>query len=268
MDNQFKKAEASNKKLWNELAPVHFKSYDVDGFRTGKTALDKIQLQDLGDVNGKTFLHLQCHFGHDTLSWEREGAIVTGIDFSDKSIELAEQLRDELKMKTRFICCNVYDLKEHLNEQFDIVYTSQGVLCWLKDIDAWGKLVFHFLKPGGRFYIMESHPTSHIFDDEQLGMNVKYSYFHRAEPTVWDDEWPDYSDENYITKNPSFEWQWSLGDIVNALINAGLKVEFLNEYDKLFYKGFPEMIKDNDGWWVLPEYRDKIPLTFTLMCKK
>lgn len=263
------KFEETNKNLWNELTDVHIKSYGIDKFKNGKSSIDQIQLNEIGDVRGKSLLHLQCHFGLDTLSWAREGAIVTGVDFSEKSIAYANQLKEELNIKAKFICCNIYDLKSLLDERFDIVYTSQGVLCWLKDLNEWAKLIHHFLRPGGIFYIMEGHPITHIFDDERRGkLEIIYPYFHSKEPTKWDDDYPDYSDETYIPKNPSYEWQWSLSNILNSLIKAGLQIEFIHEFDKLFYKGFPDMKCDKNGWWYFPDYIDKIPLIFTLRAKK
>src|SRR5512140_1232206 len=121
--NEFEK---ENNKMWDELTDVHIKSYGVEKFKSGVTTLDEIQLREVGDVRGKTMLHLQCHFGLDTLSWAREGAIVTGVDFVEKSIDYANKLRDELHLDAEFICSNIYDLDQHLEKQFDIVYTSQG----------------------------------------------------------------------------------------------------------------------------------------------
>jgi SAM-dependent methyltransferase len=261
--------EAANQKMWDELAPVHYKSYGLERLRAGQTLLDEIQLADVGDVKGKTFLHLQCHIGSDTLSWAKEGAIVTGIDFSAKSIELAKRLADELHYNARFINCNIYDIEKHLDEKFDIVYTSQGVLCWLKDIREWARLIARYLNPGGLFYIMESHPVEYIFDDTKHGpLTIVHRYFHDDQPIKWDDGNPDYSDPTFIYGKPSFEWKWPLSDIVNSLISVGLRIEFINEYDKTFSRVFPDMVKDKDGWWILPEYRGKLPLVFTLRATK
>ena len=153
--------------------------------------------------------------------------------------------------------------------QFDIVYTSQGVLCWLKDLKKWAQIIFHFLKPGGIFYLMDIHPVYYMFDDTKKGnLDIIYSYFHQIEPNVWNDDSPDYSDCTYIPQTPSNEWVWSISDILNSLINAGLKIEFFNEYDKSFYKGLPDMEYDEEKWWYLPEYKGKIPLMFTLRARK
>lgn len=269
LDRINKKAEMANQVFWNEIAPVHYKSYGIEKLKQGKSLIDKIQKKEMGDVKDKSLLHLQCHIGTDSLSLVLEGAQVTGIDFSRESIKIANKLKSALGLKARFIELNIYDLPDTLKEKFDIVYTSQGVLNWLKDIKEWAKLIFHYLKPGGIFYIMETHPLLYIFDDDKQGeLKIKESYFPGEKPTLWDDDSPDYSDREYIPKNPTYEWTWPLGEILASLIEAGLKIEFLHEYDKLFYKGLPDMVKDEEGWWFLPKYKGMLPLTFTLRAKK
>ena len=149
-----------NRANWNERTPVHAASafYDVEGFRAGQATLREIELREVGAVSGRSLLHLQCHFGLDTMSWARQGAKATGIDFSDAAIDLARSLNGELGLETRFICSNVYDLPKVLDEQFDIVFTSYGVLTWLPDLDGWAEVIDNHLKPGGVFYIVEHHP--------------------------------------------------------------------------------------------------------------
>lgn len=262
-------AEKTNQEHWDEKAQVHIKSYDLTKLRNGGHLLDEIQVKELGDITDKKLLHLQCHIGSDTLSLARLGANVTGIDISGESIRIADDLSKELKIDARFIQSNVYDLPEKLDEKFDVVYTSQGVLCWLKDLKTWADIIANYLELGGFFYIMESHPLFHVFQDEsEPELKVKNSYFHRSDPTYWKEGDGDYSDENYITKTPSYEWQWSLSDIVNSLVKAGLEIEFLNEFDKIFYWAYSNMVRKDDGWWYLPESEAKIPLTFTLKARK
>lgn len=270
MSNNLDHAEQSNRELWDEIAPVHAKSYaEVRILREGGIALDDIELKEVGDVQGKTLLHLQCHIGTDTLSWARQGAIVTGVDFSPASITQARLLQQELELEARFVHANVYNLEDVLQPSFDIVYTSKGVLCWLKDLEEWARIVAHYLKPSGILYVMESHPICNIFDDTRSGeLSVVHEYFHKPEPTVWDDSSPDYSDGTYVPKNPSHEWQWSISNIINALLDAGLQLEFFHEYDKVFHKHFPDMIKRSDGWYYLPGYERKLPLLFTLRARK
>src|SRR5665213_3830419 len=145
----------TNRALWDELVGVHVRapnSYDLDSFRNGRETLKPIELEEVGDVRGKRLLHLQCHFGMDTISWARRGARVVGADFSPEAIALARQLSEELSVGADFVCSNIYDLPQHLEGEFDIVFTSYGVLCWLPDLTDWGKVVDHFLAPGGFFY--------------------------------------------------------------------------------------------------------------------
>ena len=180
----------ANKLSWNKRTAVHKDSafYDLGSFKKGKTSLNKIELDELGDVKGKSLLHLQCHFGMDTMSWEREGAIVTGVDLSDEAIKLANEIRDELKLNAKFICANIFGLKENKEVLScyssptgggwvgaDIVFTSYGTIGWLPDLDKWAEIVAHFLKPGGTFYIADFHPVLWMMDEnfEQ----VRYDYF-------------------------------------------------------------------------------------------
>ena len=147
----------ANKELWNAKTPIHNKSefYDVAGFKAGDSTLRSVELEELGDVKGKSLLHLQCHFGMDTMSWAREGAKVTGMDLSDVAIARAKELSAELSIPADFVCCNLYDLPQHLEGSFDLVFTSYGTIGWLPDLDKWASVVKHFLKPGGTFYIVE-----------------------------------------------------------------------------------------------------------------
>lgn len=263
------KYEDANRILWNELTDVHVMSYGVDKFKAGQTTLDEIQLREMGDLKGKTLLHLQCHFGLDTLSLAREGAIVTGVDFTENGVETARRLSLETGIPARFICANVLELDKHLDEDFDVVYTSQGALNWISDIGQWARIISRFLKPGGMFYVMETHPIANIFEDTKKGpLEIIHSYFRGDEPKMWDDNAPDYSDPTYHWSKPSYEWQWAISDIVNAIIAAGLEVELLNEYDKIFSKTLPDMERDAEGWWVMPSLRSKLPLMFTLRAKK
>jgi len=269
-ETAFRKEEEQNRARWDESAPVHFQSYDeITMLREGEEILDPLELQEIGCVQGKTLLHLQCHIGTDSLAWARRGAKVTGVDFSPESIACAASLRDELDLDARFVCSNVYDLESVLDEQFDIVYTSRGVLCWLKDLPEWGRLIARFLKPGGVFYIMETHPILNAFEEIDGEIVPAYSYFHQDQPTLWDDEEPDYADPDQIIKNPSYEWIWSMSDILGALLGAGLTIESLTEHNRLFFGLFPSMNKEGERWFRLPESTDgRLPLLFTLLASK
>jgi 2-polyprenyl-3-methyl-5-hydroxy-6-metoxy-1,4-benzoquinol methylase len=263
------KAEKQNQLFWDEVAPVHFKSYDIASLRKGISLIDEIQKKELYPVAGKELLHLQCHIGTDSISLAYDGAKVTAVDFSKVSIELAQQLDSELGTKVDFIQANIFDLKQKLNKKFDIVYTSKGVLPWIKDIKKWAALISYFLKPEGIFYLMEIHPFKPIFDDTLVAeLKIKYSYFHNDAPLTWDDEYPDYADKGYIPKNKTYEWSWTISDIIGSLLDEGLQLILFREYDKLFFQGLPGMINDGHGWWYLDKYKNMIPYTFTLKAKK
>jgi SAM-dependent methyltransferase len=255
---------------WNELVSLHAQSkfYDLQSFKVGNSTLKPIEVEELGDVAGKSLLHLQCHFGLDTLSWARRGAQVTGADFSDQAIALALSLSKELKIKANFVRSDLYDLPNVLSGEFDIVYTSYGVLCWLSDLGRWGKTIAHFLKPGGVFYIVEFHPFANVFDNEDnaTDLRVVYPYFSR-EPFRWESD-VSYADLSApLQHRVTYEWFHSLGDILNALISAGLTIEFLHEFPVCAYRSFPFMEQGADGWWRL-KGGDTIPFMFSLKATK
>src|ERR1022692_2884479 len=166
-----------NRKLWDERVESHkhSKFYNVKGFKTGKSSLNATELKEIGEVAGKSVLHLQCHFGMDTISFSRMGAKATGVDFSQDAIDVGSQLAEELKTNTKFICANIYDLKDHLNERFDIVFTSYGTIGWLPDLTRWAEIISHYLNKGGFFYIIDFHPVLWMFDNTSF--DIKYSYF-------------------------------------------------------------------------------------------
>jgi len=255
--------------LWNELTPIHARSdfYDIEGFKKGRSTLKSIELEELGGVSGKSLLHLQCHFGLDTLSLARLGAMVTGVDFSDEAVDLARSLSEETGIKGNFICSDIYKLPDVLNEKFDIVFTSYGILAWLADLIRWAEIINHFLKPGGTFYIVEIHPFIHAFDNSTgiTELKVAQSYFQTSGPIHWEPE-GDYADPNAKVIHGSFEWIHTMGDILNALVNAGLTIEFLHEFPLLSYCNYPFMEQDENGWWHIKG--DKIPLTFSIKAIK
>jgi SAM-dependent methyltransferase len=267
MDNYIKQ----NLKHWNEVTPIHAKSqsYDVEGFKKGRCTLMPLEREEVGDVTGKSLLHLQCHFGLDTMSWARLGAKVTGVDFSDKAIELAKSLSQRLGIDAHFICSDIYDLPKLLKENFDIVFTSNGVLCWLPDLLGWAKIIARFLKPGGFFYILESHPVTNVFEDgkDTKKLKARYSYFHSPQPTKWVPEGT-YADKEAEVSNPTFEWTHPLSDIINSLISAGLTIDFLHEFPYLNWDCFPFMEKDKEGLWRFKEGKETIPLMFSLKAAK
>ncbi len=219
MDERLK----ANLDAWNMMAGIHAASreYRLAEFKAGENVLKPIELREVGDVRGKSLLHMQCHFGLDTMSWARMGANVTGVDFSDNAIALARSISAELKIPARFLQSNIYDAPDVLHDQFDIVFTSYGALCWLPDIKRWAEIAASFVKPGGFFYMAEFHPLTQMSANRAGTTKLEFviSYFHTAMRE--DPPGPDYSDRTKIVPE-THEWMYRLGDVVSALAASGL----------------------------------------------
>jgi 2-polyprenyl-3-methyl-5-hydroxy-6-metoxy-1,4-benzoquinol methylase len=256
----------ANKELWNKRTAVHKDSsfYDLAGFKAGKNVLTPIELNEVGSVQGKKMLHLQCHFGMDSLNWARLGAEVTGIDLSDEAINEAKKLNDELGLNAKFICCNIYDLEEHLDEKFDIVFTSYGVVGWLPDLDKWAALISYYLKPGAVFYMAEFHPVVWMFDEEFT--HIKYFYDNR-ELIVTDSEGT-YTDRNADIKAKEYSWNHSISEVLNALIKQGLQIRQFNEFMYSPYPCFNNTIQGKDGNWHIKGMEEKIPMVYSVKAIK
>ncbi len=265
------KYKRANLNLWNEKVAIHVKSefYDVAGFKAGRNTLTSHEREELGEVAGKTLLHLQCHFGLDTMSLAHMGAIPTGMDFSDKAIEQAQALNQELGLNCTFVQSDLYELPKNLTGRFDIVFTSYGVLAWLPDLKGWAEVIAHFLKPGGFFYIAEIHPVSSMLDDEvnTAELKIRYPYFHDPEPIIFETEGT-YAEPDAEIKQPvQYEWFHSLGEIINALLGAGLRIEYLHEFDYTVWEQYP-FLEKRDDLWHLPETLPKVPLLFSIKASK
>lgn len=258
---------AANRTLWDHLTPIHAASavYDVESFKRGRCTLHPIELEELGDVRGKRLLHLQCHFGLDTLSWARRGALATGADFSPAAIDLAKSLACELGIAARFVCADLYDLPDSLDGRFDIVFTSAGVLPWLPDLQRWGQVIARFLVSGGVFYIREAHPVAYIFDDTSgtTAPKVALPYFRPEQPLRFDGG-GDYADPDARHNLTSYEWPHSMAEIINSLIGAGLRIDFLHEFPYGSYRSHPFLTSDEGGRWRYAERPDSLPLMFSL----
>lgn len=259
MDKYFE----TNRGLWNGYAKINFGSdfYDVEGFKAGKTSLQQIEIDEMGDVAGKSLLHLQCHFGLDTMSWARMGARVTGADLSDDAISLARSLGEELHIKAKFINSNIYDLPKVLDGKFDIVFTSYGAICWLPDLRKWADVIKHFLKPGGVFYMVEFHPFIGILDYEKG--TIAESYFYDSEPMTYEEQ-GNYADREADFRHRAYEWQHSLSDVVNAVVAAGLSLEFMHEFPFSPYDCFPFAEESEPGKYMLKGRPNTMPFLFSL----
>lgn len=260
----------SNKSLWNELTEIHKEEnniYSIKDFKSGKNTLSRTEIKELGNISGKKILHLQCHFGLDTLSLAREGAKVTGVDFSEKSINLAKSLSKETGIPAKFICSDIYNLSRVLKEKFDIVFTSYGVLLWLPDLKRWAKTIFYFLKPKGFFYIIEGHPFSMILRiNKNENLYVKKSYFSHINPRE-EKRGRDYARKRKKVNGTAYTWNHSISEIINSLIKARLKIDYLHEFPFSRESHYPTMELKKKGW----QFKNKkeiIPLMFSIKATK
>ncbi len=257
---------AVNKKWWNNVTLIHSNSklYNLKAFKKGESSLELIELKEVGDVKGKTMLHLMCHFGLDTLSWARKGAIVTGVDLSDKSIALAKKLSKEINVPATFKCSDIYQLPQVLDKKFDIIFTSYGVLCWLSNIKKWAKIISHFLKNGGVFYIVELHPFTNILSYD---FKISYKYFDKG--PFLDDSKGSYADWDAAINDFTYLWSYTISDVINSLTKEGLKIEYVHEFPFTTYDQFPGFMEQNDkGQFVLRNKKIQIPLLFSLKATK
>ena len=256
----------ANRSLWNQRTAVHKDSefYDLEGFKKGANVLTPIELNEIGDVYAKSLLHLQCHFGMDTMSFSRMGAKCTGIDLSDDAIKLAREINDELKLDAKFVCCNVYNTSEFIKEQFDIVFTSYGTIGWLPDLDHWAKVIVERLKPDGFFYMAEFHPVVWMFDDDFT--HIKYHYDNK-ELIVMEDQ-PTYTGDKNEIVGKEYSWNHSISEVLNALIYAGLKIEFFNEHTFSPYSNFKNSVETETGKWHIKGMEGKIPIVYSLKAVK
>jgi len=256
----------TNRNSWNVWAEANFDSdfYDVPGFLAGRNSLNAIELELLGDVSGKSILHLQCHFGQDTLSLARMGARVTGVDFSETAIEKARALAEDMKLDAEFICCDVYSLKSILDTQFDIVFTSYGTIGWLPDLDKWADIVSTFLKDKGHFVFAEFHPVVWMFDDDF----EKVVYPYKKSGPIVDEEVATYADRDSDTKGNFIGWNHGIGEVLNNLIAHGIRIDRFNEYDYSPYNCFKGTEEFEPGKFRIKKWGNNLPMVYSLLGTK
>ena len=262
-----------NRRRWDEAAPIHAASdfYNVAGFKAGKDMLGAIEAAEIGDVAGKRLVHLQCHFGLDTLSLARRGAIVTGYDFSSNAIAIARSLAAETGIAATFVEGNVYDASGKLPAGgFDIVYVTVGAICWLPDLVGWAKVVSTLLAPGGFLYLLDTHPAAAILEQKLPGDPIApaYGYFQGAEPLVFDT--PETYTENgaRLGNTVTHEWIHSLSSVIGSLLEAGLTLEWFHEHARLPWRLFPSMVEADDGMYDMPAGSPSLPLMFSLKARR
>ncbi|MFT3907815.1 MAG: class I SAM-dependent methyltransferase [Ferruginibacter sp.] len=255
-----------NKAAWNSRTDHHFTSsfYDVEGFLRGKNSLNDIELKLLQDVTGKNILHLQCHFGQDTISLARMGAHVTGIDLSDNAINKAKELAKNANVNAIFICCDIYDLPKHLDKQFDIVFTSYGTIGWFPDLSKWAGVVAKFLKPGGKFIFAEFHPVVWMFDNDFE--KVAYTYA-KSEPII-ETEQGTYADKSAPITTEMITWNHSMSEVITSLLQHGLEINSFEEFDYSPYNCFNKTIEFEPGKFRIEHFGNKIPMVYSLSATK
>lgn len=261
-DSYFK----ANKTTWNEKVKIHAKSemYQLDAFKKGKSSLMPYEIKALGDVKGKNLLHLQCHFGQDTLSWSRLGAKCVGVDLSDEGVSLAKHLNNELNLDAQFVCCNVLNTSEFIKDSFDIVFTSYGVIGWLPDLKPWGKMIAERLNKGGTFYMVEFHPIVWMFDYLEGKPIMKYGYM--QDEVIYEEYQGTYANTESEMISKEYGWNHGLSEVINALIEAGLQIDYLNEYNESPYNVLPDLVENTSGMFVT---KDKLyPLIFEVKATK
>ncbi len=260
----------ANRSYWNELAALHVDSqfYDVPGFKAGGCTLRQLDLEAIGDVHQKRLLHLMCHFGMDTLSWARRGAVATGADFSPEAIVEARKLAAECDIPAEFVCSSVDDLPEHLSGEFDVIFTSEGVIPWLPNLKRWGEVIAHFLKPGGIFYVRNAHPFAGIFDEQADKPVVAEPYFAGRKARQWKNCGASYAIGEGVNTPHHYEWTHSLSDVINALAGAGLHIQNVHEYPYVYSQSHPFLTRTDDGYWHWAENPNAIPLMFCISATK
>jgi len=267
-------AVEENLESWDELASVHAQGsgsgfYRIEQWLAGETKLAPWEVEEVGPVSGKSLLHLQCHIGTDTLSWSREGARVTGLDYSPSAIMEAERFAGMVGAHdARFVVSRVRDAVESLDgEEFDVVYTGRGALCWLPDIEQWASVCGSLVKQGGILYLEESTPMLNAMEPMATEggsvLGLRYDLFNTE--AVSESNEGSYADPDYPIERRTHCWEYRYDTIINALIANGFRIDLLNERDELFFDPFPgRFVESRPNYWTFKEGETRFPLTFTL----
>jgi SAM-dependent methyltransferase len=237
----------ANRRGWDGLAETHFRNYHIDQLLAGEPLLNEVIRQEVGDVEGRSLVHLLCHIGTDTLSWALLGARVTGIDISPESLRYARQLAKRMGVGATFIEADVMDVLETVKRKYDIVFSSTGVLCWLPDLQRYAHTVRHLLHDHGFFYLFDGHPfRSVLLDDSGLTSSntIQGDYFRKE---MWHyDHMDDYTDPELRIPGDAYEWHWTMGEIVTAFCQADMRIVFLHEFPRYYYGGYTPYDVEND----------------------
>lgn len=254
----------TNRRMWDERVPIHATSgfYDVDDFKAGGSTLRDFELAELPDVEGRSLVHLQCHFGLDTLSWARRGAAVTGLDFSPPAIETARAIARDVGIDARFELGNVYEAPARLGRRYDIVYTGLGAVCWLPDLDRWARVLRELVEPGGTVYVAEFHPITDALADDEL--RLVRDYFGNAAPTLWDESGTYADPEARTANNTSYCWTHPVSEVVQALLDVGMTLELFREHDFTLFQRWPFLARTGRDCYRLPPNAPSVPMMYSL----
>jgi SAM-dependent methyltransferase len=264
---------AANRRNWDERVAIHGRDatgfYGVERFLAGEKRLHAIDSGELGEIAGKRLIHLQCHFGLDTLILAREGAVVTGLDFSAVAIAEAKRLAAKIGVPADFVCADVYDARQAVKGEFDIVFTTWGTICWLPDIVGWGETIASLLAPGGVFYFADAHPAMLVLEERE-GCLVAESEADTPidKPLVFDEAQTYTGDPTPLAAVRTYQWIHSLPRIVSALTGAGLVLDFVHEHSWLPWPPFPMCIRNDSGAYCLPKGAPPLPLAVSLRAIK
>lgn len=255
----------TNTLQWDKRTGIHKDSdfYDLQGFMSGDNMLKPVERREVGDVKNKSLLHLQCHFGLDTLSWARLGAKVTGIDLSSEAIQLAQQISKDADLESKFVATDVYSVGDHVSDKFDIVFTSYGTIVWLDDLDKWAHVIADKLKTGGFFYMIDFHPLVEAFDTSTL--EIKYPYFNEGPIEEFNEH--TYTDGPELNMT-EISFSHSFSEIFNALIGVGLKLKFFNEFDYATHDCFDNMEERAAGEFIFKNRTVNVPMMYSMKWTK
>jgi SAM-dependent methyltransferase len=265
----------ANRAFWNAWTNGHHASehhQDVARFQAMGSSLRSIERDELGDVTGKSLLHLQCNMGSETLSWARLGARTTGVDLADAAIARARALAEAAGLDARFIQADLYALPDVLDERFDIVFTSYGALGWMADLPRWAHIAARYVRPGGTLYIVDMHPFSNMLtpdprDPDGTRFQVGSPYFHAPEPTPEAVATPGAQPDD-AGRATLYVWSYGLGEVITSLLAAGLQLEYVHEFPIAHYQRFPALVRGADGWWRWPAPNTTLPLLFSIRAHK
>jgi len=264
----------ANQKNWDDRVGPHLDDqgefYNVPAFLAEHSSLKNVELQALGDVAGKSMLHLMCHIGLDSLSWARMGAKVTGIDFSDRSIQAARNLATQTGLDAEFIQANVYELPVSLIGQFDIVIATYGILCWLPDIPAFMAVVSRFLNPGGTFLLVDGHPLLNILDYNETTKSISFSdaYFHNDQPEQCVVSSSYTNSAKKLNNSATYQWNHDLGHIVNSILDNKMRLVSMHEFPYCYYRRYNDMRQDENGYWHFLPPQANPPMLFSVQATR